>query len=113
MAEVPIAVIWDSRKRRLSVHPEFVTLVDKEEDEAAWVLLSDDPNIEMHASESVVFVDDPPKGPFRQLGRHLTDKKKSKGTELMKEEYAKNYKYTIKLSNGETLDPGLRRQPRP
>ena len=119
MAEIPIAVLWDSRKERLSVHPGFVTLLDETDDvpadEATWVLLSDDTDVEMHPSDSVVF-DGPPKGPFRNLGRDPKNPKKSRGQGLQRKPHPENFKYTVTVSkHGQTIaveDPGLRREPR-
>ena len=110
MAVIPIAVMWDSRKKSLSVHPELATLLDKEDDEAEWVLLSDDPGVKMHPSKSVVF-ERPPKGPFDNLGRDPKNPKKAQGKGLIKKEHPETFKYTVRLSNGALLDPALRREP--
>ncbi len=107
MAEVPIAVVWDSRNKTITVAPElaFVYWGKEFNDTAVWTLLSDDSGVTL---QDIKFNNPDEKGPFGTLAAVGPDQKQWRGAQVKKEDRLD--KYTVFLSNGEFKDPRVRDQ---
>ena len=108
MAEVPIAVLWDSRKETITVVPELAHVYwgKGHDDTALWTFLSDDPDVTL---QKIEFDTPDQKGPFGVLAS--AGPVQWRGSQLKKEDRID--KYTVFLSNGKDLDPGVRNQEHP
>ncbi len=101
MAEVPIRIRWKSQTQEIAISPDWAELFWGYGDTARWYFDSDDPKVSL---QKIVFDGSDPKGPFEVLDSAGPVGWVGAG---LKHETRED-KYTVTLSNGKVLDPGIR-----